>query len=90
MARRAADENGGPFYTIYDVTSSGLNQTKLADEPNRFRVAGDSVYNQPNFGWIDINWSKEDPTVKLEIRGLDGKIVREVQTTLNTLKPCEL
>jgi alkaline phosphatase D len=84
------ETDGGPFYPIYDITSSGLNQTGLADEPNRFRVAGDSVYNQPNFGWIDINWSKEDPTVKLEIRDLDGKIVREVQTTLNTLKPCEL
>ena len=84
------ETDGGPFYPIYDITSSGLNQTGLADEPNRFRVAGDSVYNQPNFGWIDINWSEEDPTVKLEIRDLDGKIVREVQTTLNTLKPCEL
>ena len=84
------ETDGGPFYPIYDVTSSGLNQTGLADEPNRFRVAGESVYNQPNFGWIDINWSEEDPTVKLEIRDVDGKIVREVQTTLNTLKPCEL
>jgi alkaline phosphatase D len=84
------ETDGGPFYPIYDVTSSGLNQTGLADEPNRFRVAGDSVYNQPNFGWIDINWSEEDPAIKLEIRDLDGKVVREVQTTLNSLKPCQL
>jgi alkaline phosphatase D len=84
------ETDGGPFYPIYDITSSGLNQTGLADEPNRFRVAGDSVYNQPNFGWIDINWSEEDPAIKLEIRDLDGKVVREVQTTLNSLKPCQL
>jgi alkaline phosphatase D len=84
------ETDGGPFYPLYDITSSGLNQTGLADEPNRFRVAGDSVYNQPNFGWIDINWSEEDPAIKLEIRDLDGKIVREVQTTLNSLKPCQL
>jgi alkaline phosphatase D len=84
------ETDGGPFYPLYDITSSGLNQTGLADEPNRFRVAGDSVYNQPNFGWIDINWSEEDPAIKLEIRDLDGKIVLEVQTTLNSLKPCQL
>jgi len=84
------ETDGGPFYPLYDITSSGLNQTGLADEPNRFRVAGDSVYNQPNFGWININWSEEDPAIKLEIRDLDGKIVREVQTTLNSLKPCQL
>ena len=84
------ETDGGPFYPIYDVTSSGLNQTGLSDEPNRFRVAGDSVYNEPNFGWIDIDWGQEDPTIKLEIRDLEGKVVREVQTTLNGLKPCQL
>jgi len=84
------ETDGGPFYPLYDITSSGLNQTGLADEPNRFRVAGDSVYNQPNFGWIEINWNEEDPAIKLEIRDLDGKVVREVQTTLNSLKPCQL
>lgn len=84
------ETDGGPFYPIYDVTSSGLNQTGLSDEPNRFRAAGDSVYHEPNFGWIDIDWSREDPTIKLEIRDLEGKVVREVQTTLNGLKPCQL
>lgn len=84
------ETDGGPFYPLYEVTASGLNQTGLPDEPNRFRVAGDSVYNQPNFGWIDIDWSEEDPTIKLEIRDLDGNVVREVKTTLNGLKPCQL
>ena len=84
------ETDGGPFYPVYDVTSSGLNQTGLPDEPNRFRVAGDEVYNQSNFGWIEIDWEQEDPTIKLEIRDVDGKVVREVQTTLNGLKPCQL
>ena len=84
------ETDGGPFYPLYDITSSGLNQTGLADEPNRFRVAGDEVYNEPNFGWIDVDWSEEDPAIKLEIRDLKGKVVREVQTTLNGLKPCQL
>jgi len=84
------ETDGGPFYPLYDITSSGLNQTGLTDEPNRFRVAGEEVYNQPNFGWVEIDWDQEDPAIKLEIRDLDGKVVREVQTTLNTLKPCQL
>lgn len=84
------ETDGGPFYPLYEITSSGLNQTGLADEPNRFRVGGDSVYNEPNFGWIAIDWNQEDPAIKLEIRDLDGKVVREVQTTLNGLKPCQL
>lgn len=84
------ETDGGPFYPIYDVTASGLNQTGLADEPNRFRVEGDSVYNEPNFGWIEIDWTKEDPPIALQIRDEDGKVVREVKTTLNGLKPCQL
>jgi len=84
------ETDGGPFYPLYEVTASGLNQTGLPDEPNRCRVAGDSLYNQPNFGWIEVDWSQEDPSIKLEIRDVEGKVVREVQTTLNTLKPCEL
>jgi alkaline phosphatase D len=84
------ETDGGPFYPLYDVTSSGLNQTGLPDEPNRFRVAGKEVYNEPNFGWIEIDWSGEDPAIKLEIRDLDGKLEREVQTTMNGLKPCQL
>ena len=84
------ETDGGPFYPVYDVTASGLNQTGLAEEPNRYRVAGDEVYNQPNFGWIEVDWAAEDPAVKLEIRDVDGQVVREVRTTLGSLKPCTL
>ena len=84
------ETDGGPFYPLYDITSSGLNQTGLPDEPNGFRVAGDRVYNEPNFGWIEIDWEAGDPLVTFEIRDLEGHVVREVKTTLNTLKPCRL
>ena len=84
------ETDGGPFYPVYEVTSSGLNQTGLPEEANRFRVEGTEIYNQPNFGLIEVDWSQEDPAIKLEVRDDDGKVVREVQTTLNTLKPCQL
>lgn len=83
------ETDGGPFYPLYEVTSSGLNQTGLPEEENRFRVEGTEIYNQPNFGLIDIDWQQEDPSIKMEIRDADGKVVREVKTTLNALKPCE-
>lgn len=84
------ETDGGPFYPLYDITSSGLNQTGLSAEPNRFRVGGDSVYSEPNFGWIEIDWEQEDPSIALQIRDVDGEVVREVETTLNGLKPCGL
>ena len=82
------ETDGGPFYPLYEVTSSGLNQTGLPEEENRFRVEDTEIYNQPNFGIIDIDWEQEDPSIKLEIRDDKGKVVQEVKTTLNTLKPC--
>ena len=82
------ETDGGPFYPLYEVTSSGLNQTGLPEEENRFRVEDTEIYNQPNFGMIDIDWEQEDPSIKLEIRDDKGKVVQEVKTTLNTLKPC--
>jgi alkaline phosphatase D len=84
------ETDGGPFYSLYEVTSSGLNQTGLPEEVNRFRVEGTEIYNQPNFGLIEVDWQQDDPPIKLEIRDVDGKVVREVRTTLNTLKPCQL
>jgi len=82
------ETDGGPFYPLYEVTSSGLNQTGLPEEENRFRVEDTNIFNQPNFGLIEVDWEQEDPSIKLEIRDDRGKVVREVKTSLNTLKPC--
>jgi len=82
------ETDGGPFYPLYEVTSSGLNQTGLPEEENRFRVEDTDIFNQPNFGLIEVDWEQEDPSIKLEIRDDRGKVVHEVKTTLNTLKPC--
>lgn len=84
------ETDGGPFYPIYDITSSGLTQTGFSREKNRYRVGGENPFGKQNFGWIAIDWDEEDPTIKLEIRDVEGNVVREAQTTLNTLKPCQL
>ena len=82
------ETDGGPFYPLYEVTSSGLNQTGLPEEDNRFRLEGTDIYNQPNFGLIEIDWTAEDPTISMQIRDERGKAVREAKTTLGQLKPC--
>lgn len=84
------ETDGGPFYPIYDITSSGLVKTGFSREKNRYRVGNEDPFGKQNFGWIQIDWQAEDPTIKLEIRDVEGNVVREVQTTLNTLKPCRL
>ena len=81
------DTDGGPLYPIYDITSSGLTQTGYSREKNRYRVGTENPFGKQNFGWIDIDWQAEDPTIKLEIRDVEGTVVREAQTTLKTLKP---
>lgn len=78
---------GGPSYPVYEVTSSGLNQTNKSREKNRYRVGGGVPFGTPNFGMIQIDWSKEDPSIYLEIRNEQGKVVRGAKTTLGTLKP---
>lgn len=82
------ETDGGPFYPVYDVTTSSLNQNGYSKEPNRFRVGTEFPYGKPNFGLIEIDWKAEDPTIRLEVRKVEGEVVREVQTTLGTLKPC--
>jgi alkaline phosphatase D len=82
------ETDGGPFYPLYEVTSSGLNQTGLPEEENRFRLKGTEIYNEPNFGLIEIDWSAEDPAIAMQIRDEGGKVVREARTTLGQLKPC--
>ncbi len=82
------ETDGGPFYPLYEVTSSGLNQTGLPEEDNRFRVDGTKIYNQPNFGVIEIDWTAKDPTIAMQIRDERGKAVNEAKTTLGQLKPC--
>lgn len=69
----------GLTYPIYDVTSSGLTETWPTLEPNRYRQG--KACRKANFGLIQIDWGLPDPTVTMQIRGVDGspqaeKVVR--------------
>lgn len=80
-----ASTDGGPGYPLYDVTSSGLTQGGYTEEANRYRVGTELPFGKQNFGWVTIDWEKPDPSIRLEIRDVDGKVVREAATTLGGL-----
>ena len=69
----------GSTYPIHDVTSSGLTETWPTLEPNRYRLG--KAYRKANFGLIRIDWNQSDPTVTMQIRGVDGvpQVEKEVR-----------
>lgn len=73
----------GGGYPLYDVTSSGITQEWATTEPNRYRV-GEVVRNN-NFGWIEIDWSKTIPDVRLELYDVKGEKRVEERFPLSTL-----
>lgn len=52
------------FYPIYDFTSSGLSSTWHFATPNKNRIEGPVMDN--HFGLLTIDWSEEDPKIKME------------------------
>jgi len=73
-------------YPFYDVTSSGLTErSTIRNEPNDLRLG--EVWAEGNFGVIEIDWSGEDPGVRLQIRDAEGKVVSEAPLSLSQLAP---
>ena len=72
----------GLGYPVYDITSSSLNQRhRWRSEINPYRVGG--MYYDENFGMISVDWSEDDPTVRLQIRDIDGRIAIQFRHRLS-------
>jgi len=70
---------GAADYSLFDVTSSSLNKPRLFTvEANKHRVG--EMYFQSNFGLIEIDWEKEKPTLRMEIRSSGGEVVLRQET----------
>ena len=68
-------------YPLFDVTASAMNQSQRpGTEENPHRL-GDRYFRE-NFGLMKIDWSQTAPKVTMEIRDLDGKVVRSATTVL--------
>ncbi len=80
------DPDNGAGYDLIDVTSSSLNVPSGGNdnEKNKHRIGPN--YRKVNFGMIEIDWSKPDPTVKMHIRDVDGKNALEHEIHLSKLK----
>jgi alkaline phosphatase D len=69
----------GLGYPLYDFTSSGLTHSWPAyrEEKNQFRVG--PLIAERNFGLININWSKPNPELHLQVIGTGGKQLSEMK-----------
>ena len=57
---------------MYDVTSSGLTEAWPTVEDNQNRVG--EVVRENNLGMIEIDWSQDDPELKLQLVDINGEI----------------
>jgi alkaline phosphatase D len=77
----------GGGYPLYDLTSSGLTQAATRwrlPGPNRHRVAAMSWGT--NFGMIEIDWSRPDPLISLQIRDESGELRINEKVPLSVLR----
>ncbi len=75
------DVDGG--YPLYDVTASGINQEWDVIEPNTRRV-GEAVAEH-NVGFLDVDWSAQDPVVTLRSIDVSGTERHAVRIALSEL-----
>ncbi|GEM_PF-68822 len=71
-------EHGTVDYPIYDLTASGINQSRprsewRSPEMNRHRLEG--PFRGSHFGVVDIDWESPDPLVSLAINDISGEPV---------------
>ena len=78
----------GVLYPLYDLTTSGLNQVvppkpapneekkpePKKPQPNRYRLH-ESPYTSSNFGLMRVKWDGPNPSLRLEVCGLEGEVV---------------
>jgi alkaline phosphatase D len=69
----------GLGYPLHDFTSSGLTHSwpSYREEKNQFRVG--PLIAERNFGLININWSKPNPELHLQVIGTGGKQLSEMK-----------
>jgi alkaline phosphatase D len=59
-------------YPLWDLTSSGLTEVWPVLPPNALRIG--EAYRDVNFGWIEIDWSRARPVLRLQVRDAAGEV----------------
>lgn len=58
-------------YPLWDLTSSGLSEVWPVLPPNALRVG--EALREANFGWIEIDWRRQQPNVLLQVMDATGR-----------------
>jgi alkaline phosphatase D len=80
--------DAGIGYPLYDLTSSGLTQASRRfryPEQNRHRHSG--MPWGAHFGFIQVDWNREDPIISLQLIDDEGDIRLQEKVALSLLKP---
>jgi alkaline phosphatase D len=94
IAELQSSDATGTGYSLYEVTSSSLNQpsgnyskagVRFGNEVNPHRVG--LTYFDVNFGNIRIDWTADDPILRLQVCDEKGAVVLQQRTTLSQLQP---
>ena len=76
------DVPGG--YPLYDVTASGINNDWDVIEPSTRRVGAPvALYN---VGFIEVDWSAEDPAVALISMDVEGREANRIDLRASDLR----
>ncbi len=81
----------GVGYPLHEITASGLNSamdqsSPAREETNPLRIAGDNVL-QDHFGTVQIERDGDNVELKLQLRAVDGDVLRQVNVPLEQLSP---
>ncbi len=77
--------DGELSYPLWDITSSSLNRRGAGIGPNRHRVGNPTT--EPNFGYMEIDWTQADPAIRIELRTVANRSLLGRTLRLSELQP---
>ncbi|MCY3971944.1 MAG: c-type cytochrome [Acidobacteria bacterium] len=72
-------------YPLWDITTGSMNLRGVVIGPNRHRVG--SSTREPNFGYMEIDWTEADPTIRIELRSIANRSLLRQSVRLSELQP---
>ncbi len=73
-------------YPLWDFNSGSLNRRGMVGiGPNRHRVGTPTA--EPNFGYMEIDWTAADPTIRIELRSIANRSLLRQIVRLSELQP---
>ena len=77
--------DGEISYPLWDITSSSLNRRGAGIGPNRHRMG--TTTTEPNFGYMEIDWTEADPAIRIELRTVANRGLLRQTVRLSELQP---